>query len=104
VPGGLPRIERQGYIAFDRRQLAYLNALQKLNCLYCGYANGLLAMAREIAGQTEQYWCPIKHAARMRGVHERYRSFLEYGDAEGFRHKSADYRRQLQNPVENTIR
>jgi hypothetical protein len=91
----LPRVERADYVAFDRHRLVYLNSLQKLNCLYCSYANGVIALVREVASQTEQYWCPIKHAVRMRKTHDRYRNFLEYGDAEGFQRKSEDYRRQL---------
>lgn len=98
---GLPRNTRSEYVIFDRRHLAYLNGIQKLNCMYCGYANGVLALAREVASQTEQYWCPIKHAARMRGTHDRYRNFLEYGDAEGFHLKSNTYRQQLQEPESN---
>jgi hypothetical protein len=59
--------------------------LEKLNCAYCSYANGLIAYVREIAGRTEQYWCPIKHARRVIGAHPRYALFEDYGDAEGYR-------------------
>jgi hypothetical protein len=52
-------------ISFDRRKLAYLNAIEKLNC---DYANGILTYAREIASRTEQFWCPIKHAAMPRAT------------------------------------
>jgi len=45
----------------DRSKLHYLNALESLNCVCC-YANGLTAFVAEIAGRTEQHWCPIKHA------------------------------------------
>lgn len=81
---GIPKVRRADHIRVDRQHLAYLNALQKLNCMYCGYCNGLLSYVREIAGRTEAYWCPIKHAARVDGVHAHYGSFLEYGDAEGY--------------------
>jgi len=53
--------------------------------VYCGYFNGLIAYTHEIAGRTEQYWCPIKHARRTSGFHSRYSRFLEYGDAQGYR-------------------
>ena len=82
---GIPKVRRSDYFVLDRHQLAYLNGIEKLNCLYCGYANGLLAYVREIAGRTEQYWCPIKHARRVRTPHSRYRHFVDYGDAEGYR-------------------
>jgi hypothetical protein len=83
---GIPRVRRRDYLAFDRGQLAYLNALEKLNCAYCSYANGLLAHVREVASRTEEYWCPIKHARRVLGLHARYGSFVDYGDADGYRH------------------
>jgi len=83
---GIPRVRRRDYLAFDRGQLAYLNAIEKLNCAYCAYANGLLAYVREIASRTEEYWCPIKHARRVLGVHARYGRFVDYGDGDAYRH------------------
>jgi hypothetical protein len=79
----------------DRAHLSYLNAIEKLNCVYCGYANGLIAYVREVASRTEQYWCPIKHAVRTRSPHARYRTFLDYGDAAGFRSRLEAFRRDL---------
>ena len=92
---GIKRVRRADYIRLDRGHLAYLNAIEKLNCVYCGYANGLIAYVQEVAGRTEQYWCPIKHALRVRSTHRRYRNFLEYGDADGFRNRLEDFRAQL---------
>lgn len=86
---GIEKVRRRDYFAFDRAHLAYLNALEKLNCAYCSYANGLIAYVREIAGRTEQYWCPIKHARRMIATHEHYRQFVDYGDAEAYRKQIA---------------
>jgi hypothetical protein len=82
---GIPKVRRGDYLVFDRHHLAYLNALEKLNCAYCSYANGLIAYVREIAGRTEQYWCPIKHARRVIGAHPRYAAFEDFGDADGYR-------------------
>lgn len=81
----IPKAKRSDYVVFDRGDLPYLNALEKLNCLYCGYANGLAGYFREIAARTEQCWCPIKHARRIRAAHNRYPAFFEYGDAESYR-------------------
>ena len=81
----IPKVRRSDYLVFDRHHLAYLNAMEKLNCAYCSYANGLIAYVREIAGRTEQYWCPIKHARRAVGAHPAYATFEDYGDAEGYR-------------------
>ncbi|MGC9371117.1 MAG: hypothetical protein ACP5DX_16400 [Paracoccaceae bacterium] len=87
---GIEKARRADYIAVDRHQLAYLNWLQKLNCVYCGYANGLIGYAREIASRIEEYWCPIKHARRIEEPHARYGRFVAFGDGEGFRENLAD--------------
>lgn len=89
----IEKVRRADYIVFDRRHLAYLNGLQKLNCTYCSYVNGLIAFVREIASRTEQHWCPIKHARRIEGAHERYLRFIEFGDAEGFPERLENFRR-----------
>lgn len=81
---GIPKVRRSDHIRIDRHHLAYLNGLQKLNCVYCGYCNGLLSWVLEIASRTEAFWCPIKHAAPVRHPHGRYPLFLDFGDAEGF--------------------
>jgi hypothetical protein len=78
------KVHRSSYIVLDRHHLRYLNSIEKLNCVYCGYANGLLAYAREIASRTEQYWSPIKHARRVLGTHRRYAHFLDYGEARDY--------------------
>ena len=87
---GITKVPREDFIALDRHHLAYLNPIEKINCAYCGYANGLLAYAREIAGRTEEHWCPIKHARRVKGLHRAYYDFAEYGDAEGYRARYED--------------
>ena len=76
----VPRVRRSDYVIIDRHYLSYLNAIEKINCLYCGYANGVLAYVREVTSRTEQYWCPIKHARNLPGAHPRYAKFLNYGD------------------------
>lgn len=81
----IPRVRRSDYVILDRGDLPYLNTLEKLNCVYCGYANGVAGYFREIAARTEQFWCPIKHARRMVASHSRYPTFFEYGDAESYR-------------------
>jgi hypothetical protein len=80
----IPKVKRSDYLIFDHQHLAYLNILEKINCVYCSYANGLIAYVREIAGRTEQYWCPIKHARRVNDPHEHYRYFADYGDAQHY--------------------
>ncbi|TCM88206.1 hypothetical protein [Rhodovulum steppense] len=92
---GIDKVRRGDHVVIDRHQLAYLNGLQKLNCIYCGYANGVLALAREVAARTEQYWCPIKHARRVADPHALYGNFTDFGDAEGFRARQSALRSDL---------
>ncbi len=85
---GIPRVRRRDHLVFDRGRLAYLNAIEKVGCVYCSYANGLLAYVAEIAARTEQHFCPIKHAHPIAQAHSRYRHFLPYGDARAYRAES----------------
>lgn len=94
---GIPLVKRSTFLVFDRHHLAYLNSIEKLNCLYCGYGNGVFAYAREVAGRTEQFWCPIKHAVRVRDPHQHYLKFLDYGDAAGYRPGLEALRKDVQN-------
>lgn len=91
----IPKIRRADYLVFDRADLPYLNLVEQFNCLYCSYGNGVVAYAREVAARTEQYWCPIKHARRLRDSHPRYPQFFEHGDAEAFRQGLERLRQQL---------
>ena len=82
---GIPLVKRSEYVVVDRHMLSYLNIIEKLNCVYCGYGNGVIAYGREITARTEQFWCPIKHATKVSGAHSRTEKFVEYGDADGWR-------------------
>ncbi|WP_206542384.1 hypothetical protein [Sphingomonas sanguinis] len=88
----IERVRRSDFILFDRRHLACLNRVEALNCMFCSYANGLIGFVREVSSRTEQYWCPIKHALRVNDPLHRYYQFLEYGDADGYRTRLAEFR------------
>lgn len=88
-------IKRSDYIIFDHQYLGYLNSIEKLNCIYCSYVNGLMQYASAIAGRTEFYFCPIKHAKKVVYEHDYYNKYLAYGDGE-------DYRKKLKTLRENT--
>ena len=92
---GIPRVSRRDYLVFDRAFLAYLNLIEKINCAYCSYANGLASYVKEVAGRTEQYWCPIKHARRVLQAHPYYGGFVDYGDAEAYRDELQNLRAEL---------
>lgn len=87
----IPRPKRSEYIVIDRQKLSYLSFFDKLNCAYCGYANGLAAYFVRLAGDTERFWCGIQHEKEFEQSEKRYyaqkhhKSFLKYGDEEGFR-------------------
>lgn len=95
---GISRVRRSDYVVVDRHRLPYLNAIEKLNCVYCGYANGVIAYARELASRTEQYFCPIKHALSVAGAHSRYSRFVDYGDAKGYRERIEQLQKTAGDP------
>lgn len=99
----IPKVRRRDYIRFDRHKLAYLNGVEKLNCDFCAYFNGSIAFAREIASRTEQYWCPVRHAMAIKGAHKRYDKFAEFGDAEVYRAKLNQLRKELQSEKSEQI-
>lgn len=82
---GIPKVRRGDYIVYDRGRLPYLNIIERLGCVYCAYANGLLAYVTEITARTEQHFCPIKHHVDVIHPHSRYSHFLPYGDARAFK-------------------
>ena len=92
---GIQKAKRADFMANDRGHLAYLNIIERVNCLYCGYANGVARYVREVASRTEQYWCPIKHTRHLEGVTDRYWAFLDYGDAPRWPQDLEDLRRAL---------
>lgn len=95
---GIPLVRRRPYFALDRGKLRYLNAIEKANCTFCTYANGVLSRVREVAARTEQYWCPIKHARPIPSPHERYHQFFDYGDAASY-HQQLAWQRQRLRPT-----
>lgn len=92
---GIPRVVRGRYVVIDRHHLAYLNVIEKLNCLYCGYCNGVLEYVREVSARTEQYWCPIKHALRTPDPHHLTDQFVDYGDAENYKNQLQKLRKEM---------
>ena len=73
---GIPRLRRLDYLVLDRHRLPYLNAFEKLHCVYCSYANQVLGYAREIIARSEQFFCPIKHARSTVDPHQRTQKFF----------------------------
>ncbi len=73
----IPKIRVRDYVTFDRFPLRRLNIAQKSACLYCEYANGIVAWMKEVANRTEVYSCAIKH--RSGGLDLEYqKDFMPY--------------------------
>ncbi len=85
----MPYIKRRNYIKItDRAKLQYLNWLQKIYCMYCGYGNGVIRYWAQIAGETERYWCGIQHKKEPHFVTpEHQKDFSKYGDEKEFKEK-----------------
>lgn len=82
---GIPIVKRSNYIKIDRQKLAYLTFGDKIGCMYCGYVNGYAAYFVRIAGDTEKYWCGIKHKEGNGYVNQPHqKDFLPYGDKEAY--------------------
>jgi hypothetical protein len=101
---GIARVRRRAYFIIDRHKLAYLNGIEKVNCTFCSYANGVIAYVGEVAACTEQYWCPIKHAQAIPTPHVRYHRFFDYGNAEGYRRDLPALRRTLRHATDSRRR
>ncbi len=86
----IPFVKRSQYINYDRRFLDYLNFLEKINCLYCSYVNGVFAYAVEVGARTERFWCPLKSASKPRFAHGWYHDFADYGDPDEW-HQKMEY-------------
>jgi len=82
----IPYLKRKHYIRIDRHKLSYLNFLQKLNCVYCGYANGIVNYWSAIFAETEKYWCGIQH--KENGTYTpplHHEELIEFGDEKAYK-------------------
>lgn len=77
---GIDLVKRSNYIRIDRHKLSKLNKWEKLNCVYCGYGNGMLPFATAVAAETEKFWCGIRHES-YEDISEppHHKEFEEYG-------------------------
>ena len=82
---GIEYVERSKYVKIDRQKLSYLNPLQKVFCVYCGYVNGVFAYWVEIAARTEKYWCGIQHKKDSGyALPEHQKDFVQYDNEREF--------------------
>lgn len=101
---GIPLVTRRDYVVIDRHKLKYLNLSKKINCVYCGYFTGVIAYAQEVAGRSEQYWCPIKHAAKLKNPHNHYKNFFDYGNAKSYQEGFINIRKFNDQPDQQAER
>lgn len=87
----IPYVKRKEYIKIDRHKLKYLTWLQKIYCAYCaycGYGNGLINYCAKIAGETERYWCGIRHQENSNfNAPDHHKNFVRYNDKSDFEEK-----------------
>ena len=84
----IPLVNRKKYVKIDRHKLKYLSFLDKMRCVYCGYGNGILAYAVKVTGETEKYWCGIKHEKDKKFAEPKHqKNFAEFGDNADFEQK-----------------
>ena len=77
----IPLLDRRKYVILDRYKLEKLSIWQKINCLYCEYANGIVGYVKAVVNQMELYSCAIKHAHHPLGQ-EHQKDFFERKDFE----------------------
>ncbi len=84
---GIQKVNRKDYIEIrDRSRLKYLSFWWKIGCMYCWYANGFTAYAKEIANRTEAYRCAIMHERKLKWEeHQTVHHFVPYGDEEKYK-------------------
>ena len=81
----IPYVKRKNYVKVDRYKLSYLKPGQKINCMYCGYANGIFHYWSKILAETEKYFCSIKHQESESFIPpEHHKDFIDYSDKETF--------------------
>lgn len=98
----IPKVKRKDYVVIDRYNLFYLDRVEKINCLYCEYFNGVIGYTREIAARTEQFWCPIKHSKPQIDMHSRYEKFFDFGDFDTYRKELKKRRSDFKDLQEET--
>ncbi len=88
---GIEKVKRSTYVLIlDRNKLQYLTPMQKLGCMYCGYANGSLVYFKKIGGLTEKYWCGIMHENKEGFINQpsqTEQNFSHFNDEEDFTKK-----------------
>jgi len=84
----IPLVKRKTYIKIDRHKLKYLTFPQKIGCVYCGYANGVISYWADIAGKTEEFFCGIMHQSSKGFIPpQHHQNFASYNNQSEFKKK-----------------
>lgn len=89
-------VDYKQHFIFKRYKLNKLTLLQKINCIYCEYGNGLASYIKSIIGKTEVYWCPIKNGRNKNFTHEYYNKFIDVDNVENFEFHRENMRNEVQ--------
>lgn len=86
-------VKRSEYIRIDRHRIKKISLISKLNCVYCGYANGLLQFIVEVVARTEKYWCGIQHE-NVKGFKApaHHKTFSKYNNKKDLDKKYTSYK------------
>ena len=83
---GIDLVKRRKYIKIDCHRLKYLKWFERINCAYCGYANGFMNYTKTIFAETEKYWCRIKHEKDSEFIEpDHHKEFIDYEDEDAYR-------------------
>ncbi len=97
----IPKVKRRDYVVVDRHRMKFLSRLEKINCMYCGYTNGVYTYAKMVAGETERYWCPVKHEDEIQAPHKFYIEFAEYNNEAEWERMMEERQRHIEAAVED---
>ncbi len=93
----MPKVERGQFMQIKRTGLEALNIVDRLNCYYCSYANGVLRYVQKIAAETERMWCPIRQLHKKNYTPPTHHTdFAENGSREALGRYYARYELELE--------
>ena len=99
----IPKVKRSDYLVRPCRS-ALPERHRKIQLFLLFIRQWRAAYFREVAARTEQYWCPIKHARRVRSAHDRYPKFSITATLRPSSKASPALRKQYDDVAENRRR
>lgn len=93
----MPGVDRGSFMQIKRTGLESLNIVDRINCYYCSYANGVLRYVQKIAAETERMWCPIRQLHKKNyTAPQHHADFAENGSTEALKNYFTRYELELE--------